>query len=451
MKIDFTQLTSAQGIDCSCGKNHKACMPLLKLGRGILKDMPQDLKALGYKKPMVISGPCSFEAVGRDVCRLLEDAHFEYSLFVFPENGGKKLQPNEHAVALAVKSFDKSCDLLLAVGSGSVNDVCKAAATELDVPQITIGSAPSMDGYTSASSSLEINNTKASINENAPIGVICDVDYMAQAPMRLLWAGLGDIAAKTCSIREWEMASIIRGEFFCPQTADMVVQSYERSFSGAAGIPAREPESVHAVIEGLLLSGVCMALVNSSRPASGLEHYFSHCWEMMAIARGEEYDLHGIYVGIGTLITLRLFKKLRQLRPSRLQAEKAAAAFDRAAWEARLRRVFPGTAENMIALEDKLGKNEYTGRMQRVDKMLANWDKIVAVLEKAPDPYELERILKSSGMPTKAREIGLSEDDVADAFVCSRDTRDKYLTSSMIWDLGCMEEFEAWIREDYRA
>ena len=451
MKIDFDALTSPAGIECSCGKTHRAEMPLLKLGRGLIKEVPGYLCKLGYKKPMVVSGPYSFEAMGRDVCAALREAGIEYSLFVFPENGGRKLQPNEHAVALAVEKFDPGCDVLLTVGSGSVNDVCKAVATQLGVPQVTVGSAPSMDGYTSASSSLEINNTKASVNENAPVGVVCDVDYMAKAPMRLLWAGLGDIAAKTCSIREWEIASIIRGEFFCPQTAEMVIQSYERSFSGAAGIPQRDLNSVHAVMEGLLLSGVCMALVNSSRPASGLEHYFSHCWEMMAIARGQEYDLHGIYVGIGTLITLRLFKKLRELCPTRQQAEKAAAAFDRAAWEARLRRVFPGTAENMIALEDKLLKNEYTGRMQRVDAMLSNWDAIVGVLEKAPDPDELEKILKSSGMPTKARDIDLSEDDVADAFVCSRDTRDKYLTSSMIWDLGYMDEFEAWIREDYHS
>ncbi len=451
MKIDFDALTSREGVQCSCGKTHNAFMPLLKLGSGILGELPSQIKALGYKKPMLISGPYSFEAVGRDVCTVLKEAGLDFSLFVFPENGGKKLQPNEHAIALAVENFDRSCDLLLTVGSGSVNDVCKAVAFELDVPQITVGSAPSMDGYTSASSSLEINSTKASITYKSPVGVVCDVDYMAQAPMRMLWAGLGDIAAKTCSIREWEMASIIRGEFFCPQTAQMVVQSYERSFSGAAGIPTRDKDSVYAVIEGLLLSGVCMALVDSSRPASGLEHYFSHSWEMMAIARGKEYDLHGIYVGIGTLITLRLFKKLRELKPTREQAEKAAAAFDRASWEARLRRVFPGTAENMIALEDKLQKNEYTGRMKRVDSIIANWDRIVAVLEKAPDPDELEKILKSSGMPTKARDIGLSEDDVADAFVCSRDTRDKYLTSSVIWDIGYMEEFENWIREDYKA
>ena len=445
--FDFERLTTSGEVDCACGQKHSTDIKILAVGRGVIEELPDALKKLNVKRPMIVSGPFAFPAVGEKVCMVLDKANIEYSIFVFKSNGTKKLQPNEEAVTEIIEKFNPICDILLSVGSGSVSDVCKAAATELNVPQLTVGSAPSMDGYTSASSSLEINNTKASVNVNAPVGVICDVELMAQAPMRLLWAGLGDIAAKTCSLCEWEMASVIMGEHYCPYTANMVKLSYERSLSGAPGIPERNLDSVQAVIEGLLLSGVCMSYVNSSRPASGLEHYFSHCWEMMAIARGKEYDLHGIYVGIGTVITLNIFKKLRQLRPDRARAEKAAAEFDRDTWEARLRRVFKSTAESFIALEDKLRKNDSKNRMQRVDKILEKWDKLAEILEKAPDPEEFEAVLRSSGMPTRASEIGLSADDVADAFVCSRDTRDKYLTSSLIWDIGYMDEFEALVKE----
>ena len=34
-----------------------------------------------------------------------------------------------------------------------------------------------------------------------------------------------------------------------------------------------------------------------------------------------------------------------------------------------------------------------------------------------------------------------NEQDVRDAFLCSRDIRDKYLTSSMLWDIGLLEDF----------
>lgn len=445
--FDFEKLITAGEVDCACGQKHSTEIKILAVGRGVIEELPGALKKLNVRRPMIVSGPFSFEAVGKKVCEALDKAGIVYSVFVFQRNGSKKIQPNEKAVAEIVKNFDRACDVLLCVGSGSVGDVCKAAATELNVPQLTVGSAPSMDGYTSASASLELNNTKATVSVNAPEGVICDVELMAQAPMRLLWAGLGDMAAKTCSLCEWEMASVIMGEHYCPDTADLVKLCCKRSLSGAPGIPERSLDSVQAVIEGLLLSGVCMSYVNSSRPASGLEHYFSHCWEMMAIARGQEYDLHGIYVGIGAVITLSIFKKLRQLRPDRAHAEKAAAAFDRDAWEARLRSVFKGTAESFIALEDTLQKNDGKKRMQRVDRILENWDKLVKIMEKAPDPDELEATLKRSGMPTRASEIGLCADDVADAFVCSRDTRDKYLTSSLIWDIGYMDEFEAFVKE----
>lgn len=445
--FDFERLTTSGEVDCACGQKHSTDMKILAAGRGIIEEVPAALEKLNVRRPMVVSGPFSFEAVGKKVCGILENAKIAHSVFAFEKTGTKKLQPNEEAVAKIIEHFDPRCDVLLCVGSGSVGDVCKAAATELKVPQLTVGSAPSMDGYTSASASLELHNTKTSVSVNAPVGVICDVELMAQAPMRLLWAGLGDMAAKPCSLCEWEMASVILGEHYCPYTVDLVKQSYERSFSGAPGIPERSLDSVQAVIEGLLLSGVCMSYVHSSRPASGLEHYFSHCWEMMAIARGKEYDLHGIYVGIGAVLTLHIFRKLRQLHPDRENAEMAAAAFDRAAWEARLRRVFHGTAENFIALEEKVRKNDRENRMQRVDRILENWDQLVRILEKAPEPEELEGILRSAGMPTKAGEIGLSADDAADAFVCSRDTRDKYLTSSLIWDIGYMDEFEAFVRE----
>ena len=444
--FDFEKLTTSGEFDCACGQKHSTDLEILAVGRGAIKKLPDALKKLDVRRPMIVSGPFSFPAVGKKVCAVLDEADIAYSVFIF-ERSGKKLQPNEKAVAEIVKNFDPACDVLLSVGSGSVGDVCKAAATELNVPQLTVGSAPSMDGYTSASASLELNNTKATVNVNAPVGVICDVELMAQAPMRLLWAGLGDMAAKTCSLCEWEMASVVMGEHYCPDTAEMVKRCCERSLSGAPGIPERDLDSVQAVIEGLLLSGVCMSYVNSSRPASGLEHYFSHCWEMMAIARGQEYDLHGIYVGIGAVITLNIFKRLRELRPDRTRAEKAAAAFDRDAWEARLRRVFQSTAESFISLEDTLRKNDRNNRLQRADRILENWDRIVEILKKAPEPEELETVLKSAGMPTRASEIGLGADDVADAFVCSRDTRDKYLTSSLIWDIGYTDEFEAFVKE----
>ena len=53
--------------------------------------------------------------------------------------------------------------------------------------------------------------------------------------------------------------------------------------------------------------------------------------------------------------------------------------------------------------------------------------------------------MKKLGMPTKPEEIGVSRQDALDAFVCSRDIRNKFILSSMVWDLGYMEECAAWL------
>ena len=49
--------------------------------------------------------------------------------------------------------------------------------------------------------------------------------------------------------------------------------------------------------------------------------------------------------------------------------------------------------------------------------------------------------MAATGMPMKPSDIGVPMQDVVDAFIGSRDIRDKYLCSSLLWDLGLMDEF----------
>ena len=64
-----------------------------------------------------------------------------------------------------------------------------------------------------------------------------------------------------------------------------------------------------------------------------------------------------------------------------------------------------------------------------------------AVDEELPELTWLENLLKPTGMPLTPEEISVPRQDVRDAFVGSRDIRDKYLVSTLIWDLGRMDEF----------
>ncbi|MBP5224899.1 MAG: sn-glycerol-1-phosphate dehydrogenase [Lachnospiraceae bacterium] len=449
-RLDLPTLIGQGGFQCSCGKFHPTGVRVVELGSRVLEKLPEVLEKLGAKKPMVVAGPFTYAAAGRAVLDILERAGIPYSLYVFEKNGPDKLQPDNKAVALLKDRTDSSCDLILAVGSGSLNDICKAAATELGLPQLTVGTAPSMDGYVSASASLELDHTKATVKTNAPLGVICDTDLMEKAPERLLWAGFGDIAAKVTALCEWKMVSLVFKEDYCETIAGLVRRSVDKTCEGAGKLMARDPDAVQTVGEGLLLSGLCMNFAGNSRPASGLEHYFSHCWEMMQLEKGEAYDLHGIYVGVGTLIELKLMKKLLRYKPTLARVEKAARSFDPVAWKNRLFRLFGSTAEGFLVLEEKTRKNDFSGRMERAQKIIAHWDELKALMRQAlKEGKKLQPLMEKLGMPVKPADLGFGAETVRDAFIVSRDVRDKYLLSSLIWDLGLMDEFAAWLEREY--
>ena len=448
--MDMHTLIEQGGFQCSCGKFHRTGVRAVELGRHVLDTLPAVLQKLGSKKPMVVAGPFTYPAAGRAVTSTLEQAGIPYSLYVFEKNGPDKLQPDGESVALLKDQCDSSCDLILAVGSGSLNDICKAAATELDLPQLTVGTAPSMDGYVSASASLELHRTKATVMTNAPLGVILDTALMEKAPERLLWAGFGDIAAKVTALCEWKMVSLIFREDYCETIAGLVRRSIDKTCEGAGKLMSRDPDAVETVAEGLLLSGLCMNFAGNSRPASGLEHYFSHCWEMMQLEKGEPYDLHGIYVGVGTLIELRIMEKLVRYKPDRARVIRANKRFDRKAWKDRLFRLFGDTAEGFLALDEKTRHNDPAVRLEHADRIIARWTELKRLMKQAiREGKKLKPLMEQLKMPVKPSDLGFTSDKVRDAFIVSRDVRDKYLLSSLIWDLGLMDEFAAWLEREY--
>ena len=207
-------------------------------------------------------------------------------------------------------------------------------------------------------------------------------------------------------------------------------------------IALRDPDAIASVAEGLVLAGLGMAYAEISRPASGLEHYFSHMWEMMALERGVPYDLHGIQVGVGTLLTMQIYQKLRTVTPDRARAEAHMRAFDRDRWEAQVRRIFGKTADQIIKIEDQTRKNDPARHAARLDNIVNHWGEILKIIdEELPDYRWLHDAMARTGMPMTPADIGIPERDVIDAFVGARDIRDKYLSCSMIWDLGLTDDF----------
>ena len=195
-----------------------------------------------------------------------------------------------------------------------------------------------------------------------------------------------------------------------------------------------------------------MAFAGCSRPASGIEHYFSHMWEMMAMERGLPYDLHGIQVGVGTVLSLRLYRFVKAQRPDRARMQAHAAAFDPEAWAAQVKRIFGKTADEILRIESCVHKNDPERLQKRIDALCAHWDEILQIIdEELPDGEAIEAMMRAAGMPVLPEDLDISVEDTVNAYLGARDIRDKYLSCSFLWDMGLEREAAEYLRQSLTA
>lgn len=417
----------------ACGRVHDAKVHDVWIGHGAIGRIPAMLDKYGCRRAFVLADENTYAAAGDAVTAAIRASGRPYSLYVM---GGGRTEPDEHAVGSVLLHYDAACDLLVAVGSGVINDIGKILAAAARIPSIVVGTAPSMDGYASGTSSVIRDNLKVSVNSHCPDVVIGDLDVLCRAPARMIAAGIGDMIAKYISIAEWRIGHLVTGEYYCPAVANLVNASLGKVMSHIDGVPRRDPDAIAAVMEGMVLSGIAANYAGVSRPASGMEHYFSHVWDMRNVAFGTPADLHGIQCGIGTVDALRVWEAIRKLHPDREKAAAAVRAFDYEAWKAVLRRHLGKSADAMIENEEKEHKFDPAACEARCAAILDHWEDIGAVIDALPPSDAVASALAAIGAPTKATEIGLSPAEERAAFLMTKDVRDKYIGSRLLFDIG---------------
>lgn len=291
---------------CSCGRVHKVDIQAIRVGSGCIQELPAILKDLGATRIFMLADNNTYEAAGRQVEELLKEAGLSYHMRLFETK--TPLVPNEYALGSALAKMETGDDMLLAVGSGTLNDLTKYISARTGVPYVIAATAPSMDGYASTVAPMILDGIKTTLPAVYPKAIVADVDIMKDAPMPMLTAGFGDIIGKYTALCDWRLSRQLNGEYYCEEAATLVERALEKCANNAQGLAKRDPQAVEAVTEALILSGVAMGLVGNSRPASGAEHHMAHYWEMDALKRGEEHPLHGNAVGTAAVISASLYE-----------------------------------------------------------------------------------------------------------------------------------------------
>ena len=204
----------------------------------------------------------------------------------------------------AVESLMAGAGIGVAVGGGTVIDVCKLAAHRSRKPFVSVPTTLSHDGIASPVASIAFRGRRhrASVPATGPLSVVADLDVLRSSPRRLKVAGAGDLLAKVTALKDWELGALHSGEVVCERAYAAELEAIRCAEEFVVGAT----DDVEVLLRGLLLSGIAMSLVGSSRPASGSEHLISHQIDALGKSRG----LHGEQVALATVLMARYHESL---------------------------------------------------------------------------------------------------------------------------------------------
>jgi len=423
---------------CECGKAHKTAVEACVVESGAISHIPEYAKKYGAKKAFLIGDINTYPLAGDKIEKLLAAEGIESKSFIFKE---RRLEPNEQAMGSLVFHFDAKCDIIIAIGSGVINDLSKVLAFLTNKPYVIVASAAFMDGYVPASSSMAVDNVKVTVPAKSPEVVIGDLDILTGAPVHMAKAGLGDMLAKYIAVLEWKISRIVNNEYYCDKVADFTMDCVKKAVDEAPGLLKRDKNSMEALFGGLINCGCAMDYAGCSRPGGGVEHYFSHIWDMRALDFGTPVSSHGVQCALGTLYAIKCYHALTEIVPNKEKALAYAKSFNFEEWSGQLREFVGKGAEAMIALEAKERKYDLDKHAKRLDVILDKWDEIVKTIkEHLPTNEEFEAILDSIEAPKSIEEIGMDKSILPMTLKSTKDIRDKYVLSKLLWDLGELDD-----------
>ena len=396
------------------------------------------------KKAVVVADTNTWKVAGAKVHEVLGNAGLNGAEpFVFDD-------PDlfaEWGFVQQLKSYMSQYDVIgVAVGSGVINDLTKYVSHELKRPYMIVGTAASMDGYTAYGASISIDGNKQTLDCPAPKGMILDPVVSAEAPKELVASGYADLIAKIPAGADWMIAEALGVEPIDPFTWDLVQKKLRASLSDPDGARAGNVEATEALAEGLIMSGFAMQALQTSRPASGTEHQYSHFWDMDGLSQNGKHVSHGFKVGIGTLVSTADLEFLIDYPVDTIDIDKAVAAWP--TWEQmeqEIHRLFEGKPGHLArALKETKGKYVDADTLRKeLETFVAVWPELRKKISEQIYTFgTVHDYLSRVGAPCEPEQIGISRERLRDTFRRIPFMRSRFTNADIIYRLGIQDELE---------
>ena len=408
-----------QGVDCGCGRHHACDIQYVYIERDATRHLAEICQSA--QNILLVADENTFAAAGEGVVAALEGKNLRKLIF----SGESLLIPNEDAIEAVRAKLEGIC-MIVGIGSGVVQDLCKYISHFEKIPYVIVATAPSMDGYASTGAAMITDGMKVTYAVGLPVAIVADTAVLANAPMDMIQAGYGDVIGKFSALNDWKLSKLVNDEYFCPYIYELTQQQIQRTIRLAEGLLRRDEESVKTLMEALTVIGILMSFAGSSRPASGSEHHLSHFFEITGILGNTPYFSHGVDVAYSTVITAMVREEiLKRPFPDKLYRPAGQV------YAQRMQALYKSSAAGCMALQEKMGRYANT----TIDELLAKEDKIRQVLKEMPTAQQIEEFLSLGALDIGAFYKLYGKEKIRDAVLYAKDLKDRYTVLWLYYDL----------------
>ena len=439
----------------------KAC----RLGPGVTEQVAELFRELfpNAKRALVVDDVNTRRVAGERVIALLKAAGIEVAEHTVNPDGSwfhatyDKVEEVRDVIHAHNRTIEQSNNrtIPVAVGSGTINDLVKRASEEVGVRYMVVGTAASMDGYTSYGASITKDGMKQTLPCRAPLGALVDSRVSAEAPKEMTASGYADLLAKVPAGADWILADAIATalpeaekhgcERIHPLAWTCVQGPLRASLANPVGVASGDEGEIRKLSEGLIMSAFAMQASGTSRPASGTEHQVSHYWDMEDLCFEGKPVSHGFKVGIGTLVSTATIEFLLEQDLAKLDVEAAVAKWPKTFAElaATFPSVYGNRPDHIRRAESEMAKKYSTpDELRRELKFLKSaWPGLSQKLKAQIMPFdEVRACLKAVGAPYEPEMIGVGRARFRETYRGVPYMRARYFSLALVSRLGLMDE-----------
>ena len=373
----------------------------------------------------VVSDPTTHAILGERVERALMSLG-EVTSVVLPEHPHA-----DDATVERVRAATASADALVAVGSGTINDLCKYASARDRKPYAVFGTAPSMNGYTSLNAAITVRGHKKSLPAQAPAGAFLDLSILAAAPVRMIRSGLGDSLCRATAQADWLLSHLLFDLPYRAMPFVLLAEDEPALFTSAEELVNGDLDAMEKLVRTLLLSGFGTAICGNSLPASQGEHLISHYGDMLPDA-GRPFTFHGEQIGVTTLTMARLQGRMLDGPPPVVSADRSTEADFMARF---------GPTLGPACWADFSQKRLTADKAARVNQRIADqWPAIRAAIGAISLHADmLSLVLKEAKAPRRPEDLGWPRASYQAAVQHAREIRNRYTFLDLAADAGVLD------------